>query len=136
MPLIGTLPQIGPSWNLTPGSGGLTLLLGGAPLQFETGGVGLDFIPDGNFSGSVTVLGFGVSKDESDANVFPVAIPFRAYYLNGAISDLSMQISGTAITDRSSILVPASAIQVALLVACSAGSCAIYTQAVVGSTAP
>lgn len=136
MPLIGTLTQIGPTWTLTQASDGLTFLLGGTPDQFQAGGLSLDVVPDDSFVGSVTILGMGGSKDESDANVTPMPYPFRAHYLNGAPSDLSMQVGSTTITSLSSLLIPASGKQVAIQVACSQGSAVLYAQAVAGPTAP
>lgn len=137
MPLpFGTLQTLGPTFMLTQQQDGNTFLFGGMPSLFEVGGLGLDFVPDDAFSGSITILGCGATKEESDAAVTPMPYPFRAHYLNGQPSDLSMQMAGTVVSSLSSLLIPASGKQIGMLVACSAGTATIYTQAVVGATAP
>lgn len=129
--------NIGPAFTITPASDGKVFGLGDTPDQFSTGGFALDFVPDGEFAGTITILGRHTDQDAVSANVQMVPYPFRAFYLNDAIADITvMQISGTPITGRSDLLIPASGHRIGIQISCSQGTCPVYVQAVRGSTAP
>lgn len=139
MPVLTTVTtvELGPSTTVVPASDGATYIFGNLPDQFATGGFALSFVPSDTFVGSFVIVGRNAVKECVDDNVDMVPFPFRAFDLNGAIADVSvMQVSGTPITARSDILVPLAGMRGGVQVACTQGSCTIYSQAVVGSTAP
>lgn len=135
-PVILGTRDTGPSITVTPALADNILALGDLPDSMQTGGFNITFAPSDDFVGSFLIMGHNCVRDTADAGIVYQPYPFRAFYLNGAPSDLSMQIGGTLITDRSDVLIPASGARLAIYVNCSQGSCYIGQQAVVGSTAP
>lgn len=137
IPTTTILQNLGPAFQVTAATVDQVLGLGDTPDAFATGGFSLSFVPDDTWQGTIAIVGRSTVPEAVTQNVEMVPYPFRAFYLNGAVSDLSMQPSGTPITARSDCLVPASGARIGLQITGPIqGSCWVFVQAVRGSTAP
>lgn len=131
----------GPSFLITPATANE---LAGSPARLGNtgnpnvafGGFAIDVVPDANFQGSVAVLGRSEIKDASDDEVSFMAWPVRYFYLNGDTPDSFALQSDVIVTGRSYLVVPAPGAEIALLIACSAGSAKVYWQQITGNTIP
>ncbi len=130
-----TYPAGNPWKILTTDNGNIGVY--GAPTSVSsTGGLWtFDFIPDVTWTGQLTVMGRTRGLSTTDPTGFLV-IPFRKVYLNAAAGDWSMVASGTAITGRSLIVVPAYGIDVGIAVTCTAGFGTLYAQPMSGPAVP
>lgn len=132
-------PMIGPSFTINNTVNGQMLKLGDtAPGGNDGGGFSVDFVPSVDWAGTIEFKGRNSNMDASSANApFVGPWPFRAFVLNGTASDGSM-VSGNAalVTSFSSIIIPSSGKAIAMMVACTAGSCQVFIQPTAGCTAP
>lgn len=115
--------QIGNTFKLN----GANLYVLGNPLIAGVGAISIKIQNDAAFSGSIAVQ----AKSENPADTTYVNHIYAAYYLNGTVSDGTIQ-SGTAITTTSNIIVPASGLFIALNVTYTSGSATVYWTPVVG----
>lgn len=124
----------GPTFTLTTASDGVTYSLGDPTPDTPTGALSLDFVPDGSWSGSITIVTAPKGPDAWTAEVPFVASPYRKLYLNGAVGDGTLV--STAITGRSAVIVPAPGRIVGIDVTdASAGTCTVYINQTTGCPA-
>lgn len=98
------------------------------------GTVTMDFYMSPDWLGAIAITGRSDGRPAGENDVpFTAPWPFRAMYLNGQPSDLSM-ISGVnaQITNTSNILVPASGKTIGILVNCTRGRCDMYYRGLKG----
>lgn len=92
-----------------------------------TGGVlAIQFVPDGAFSGTITLMGkvFGTAAKEANDQFMPIM--YRPITINNVAADFTVPVA-TAITGPSTINVPSNGVSIALLVTCNAGTCQVVS---------
>ena len=98
----------------------------------ETGSWTFQFVPSQDFIGELAIVGRIQGKTAYDDDVPFLQVPYRKTYLNGAVGDLSLATA--LITGTSIVRIPATALAIALLVACTAGTMTVYSYPRYGST--
>lgn len=124
MPTLVTVSNAGREAKVTTASTGTTLFLGNAS-DGRVGTFVVQFVPDGSFAGSFTVVARVYGKPANDASVAFVPIPYRRVMLGTTASDRTLV--SAALTAAFLIEVPANGIVVGLTTTCTAGTGVLYS---------
>jgi len=92
----------------------------------------MQIVPDGDWSGSLTVKG-RIAGQDAEA-VDPVGIPYHPANVGGTASDYALVSS--AITGDALIQIPSNGLTVSLDVTASAGTCEVFVWDLQGNSAP
>jgi hypothetical protein len=129
--------QLAQGQKITTADSGNTLVVGDAGHGNTAGAVVIEFLPDGTWTGNLVVVarvgGGPLSKQEAKLGVPFAQVPYRAAYLNGAVSDYSIQ--SVPLTGASLVQVPANGTAIGFLVTCTAGFATVYFRTLDGPCA-
>ena len=127
------VPVISQSKQITPATNGDTWQFGNGAAGY-VGTFQVDFVPQQVFVGSITVVARGFGQDV-DAQAVPyVPVMYRKVYLNGLPADWSMV--NDVLTSRSLIAIPTAAMDIGLLIQCTAGTAMIFRFDLIGNATP
>jgi hypothetical protein len=115
-----------------PIDAGNTYILG-SPDALTGGALTLQLVNDNTLSASIVVSGRSLQGDALTDDVAFVPIVYKKLYLNGSVGDGSL--ASTAITTNSLIEIPASGMQIALVVTYTSGSASGYVMPTTGGAA-
>lgn len=132
-------PQRGSrAFTIVPADQGNTLEIGPGGTPSATAVLNIQFDPSIDFVGAITIMGkiMGPAANPSTPTTqYPgapfVGLPYRRLNWNGLPSDGA--VVADVISAAGLIQVMAGGISIALMVACSAGSCRVYTWDLQGS---
>ena len=118
-------------FTATPEFDGTFVEFGPGTAQDECGVVVLQFAPDLDWVGQFIVMARrkGSPADEVTAPFIPV--PYIEVNVNGAASD--RHHTDAIVTSTGLIEVPAAGVSIAVLMSCSAGTCAVYISRLAGT---
>ena len=109
-------------------------LMGNSSLSDEPGGWSVQFVPTVDFVGAFGIVGRQRGKVADTRGAPYLPFPYRRVNVGGAASDYALVTD--VITGTAAIEIPAHAWAIGILIACTAGSCRIFKQHMVGATAP
>lgn len=131
-------PISGPKRRVTPTDSGNIIFLGAAS-EGRIGCWAVQIEMDGEWVGSLVVVGRSATKNASDDNAAERPMPYRAAFLNGTtptppygFANDGLTGAPIEITGGSVILIPAYGFSVGFMVACTAGSATMYSLPVDG----
>lgn len=132
----GVIKSPGAAITLTTADNAKLISLGTTPDPFEGGGIALDLVPDGSWSGSITIEARGMNPDNINADPVFVAFPYRVYSAGGTAGTGTLTVGTTTLTGRSLVTIPSAGFEVAVLVACSAGTALLSWRQLRGTLVP
>ncbi len=105
----------------------------GSPDALTGGSLTVQIVNDATLSASIVVSARSLQGDALSDGVAFVPIVYKKLYLNGSVGDGTL--ASTAITTNSLIEIPASGMQVALVVTYTSGSGSCYVMPTTGGAA-
>ncbi len=122
--------------EITPANHGDLFILGNTSNEADVGGWTITLMPDagGAFAGGITILRRPEGKGADDNNVGFMPSPYRPIVINNVAANPDV-FDSIALTGPSEVQVPANGTSIAFSVSCTAGSAAVYTRPLQGSTA-
>lgn len=115
---------------ITPADHGDTLEMGPAGTSGTGGLMAIQFIPDGAWNGSSTLLARVLGQAAQAAGAPFMPLSYRRVTVNNVASDYA--IVSDPITGATTIYAPSNGLSLGLLISCSAGSCTVVSWPVTG----
>lgn len=118
----GAVFSSGPAMTITTADNAKLVILGTQPDPFEMGGMAVDLVPDGSWTGSITIQARGMVPDNITADPAFLPFPYHLYNTSSTAGTGVLTVGSTALSTRSLVTIPSGGFQIAVLIACSAGT--------------
>lgn len=130
---MALIEQIGRAQTITVLNNGDRFRLNNTSDESCGGAWQVEFMPGPSFVGSFVILGRNANYQTHDAAVGFMPVPYRRICIDNVARDYAL--APDIITGAALILVPANALSLAILVACSSGTCDIFSLPITGPLA-